>query len=256
MIPVRLAAIVGDNLGVHERLGLSRGFTCDCFTCRLCLRSIILEPIRPLLASSETDDVDSADVDRNPTACVFDYTELVNRLGPEKLQSFIKAAFCFENVGRSTMANIAPLDPMHDFGEGVVNYFLQGIITAAVKLGVYSEKELYTTIGTFPFLNGAIELSEVHSGNMADKVRECVDHCFVLQDKEKPSVRKSAFPEVKSEVQLSFKQAKTAKKRNSFIAAQQSAMNCLNISILRKFISSVIIHPLLSTLVRMDYILL
>ena len=169
MIPVRLVAVVGDNLAINELLGFSRGFNYAQFVCRICMSKDVYSNHNRMIMDGMDSETDLDDT-QDRFMPIFNEKKLLTIIGSDKetYGKYVKASFCFQGIGDVTIANIAPLDAMHDVGEGVAQYVLLSLISLLVGAKYYSTSQVKELVAAFPFVSGSIEIKESTSKSWLD----------------------------------------------------------------------------------------
>ena len=59
-----------------------------------------------------------------------------------KLLEFVKNGFVFDKVGETNVTNIAPVDAMHDIGEGVAGHVILGMLSILATKNIFNLKHI------------------------------------------------------------------------------------------------------------------
>ncbi|XP_075679521.1 uncharacterized protein LOC113794835 [Dermatophagoides pteronyssinus] len=148
-----VSAVCGDNKGIYELLGFHTSFTRNTFICRICGAKAIKKELRQC---------------RNPIDFQGDFYQnaLIKDMAKTKTTDKdygLKAECIFAGLPNLTISNIAPLDCMHDFDEGIC----ENIIFAIIKLNKIEVNNIERAIKKIQYHEDRVKITGSHRGNLS-----------------------------------------------------------------------------------------
>jgi len=173
-IKIRMSQLTGDNLGIHQVLGLNESFSSN-YPCRFCKahRTLCHKQIRS---------------DPSPARTASDFTGPGAFTNPS--ETGVKERSIFYDLPYFCVSNNKAVDLMHDILEGVAKYDLNIVIPKLISKGFFDLNYLNSTIAAFNY--GRI-YSKTHPPpfksltlpNLSASQVFCLLHCitFMVGDK-------------------------------------------------------------------------
>nr|XP_027200781.1 uncharacterized protein LOC113794835 [Dermatophagoides pteronyssinus] len=148
-----VSAVCGDNKGIYELLGFQTSFTRNTFICRICGAKAFKQELRQC---------------KNPIDFqgVLYQNALIRDMAKTKTSDKeygLKAECIFAGLPNLTISNIAPLDCMHDFDEGIC----ENIIFAIIKLNKIEVNNIERAIKKIQYNEDRVKITGSHRGNLS-----------------------------------------------------------------------------------------